>query len=89
MARKATLALVAVMLVALGWIAGHAQVSTPDFEVRIDAPVGTTEIECVRGCKLAWVERGSGGAPQTKFHYSCSGQVTRCSSGRVGGWLGQ
>jgi hypothetical protein len=58
-----------------------------DFEIRADAPSGNTTIECVRGCTLAWVERGvmSGPHEMTTFKYGCSG--TRCSSGRVGAWL--
>jgi uncharacterized protein (TIGR03067 family) len=78
---------VAVTMLTLGWVAGRAQApAPPDFELRINAPSGETRIECVRGCDLAWVERGnpdSRGRPE--FWYSCT--APRCSSGRVGGWI--
>ena len=48
----------AAVLVGIGWMAGKAQTSEPDFEVVVNAPSGETTIECVRGCELAWVERG-------------------------------
>jgi hypothetical protein len=45
-------------LVVIGWLAAKAQSSSADFELVINAPSGETTVECVRGCKLAWVERG-------------------------------
>ena len=36
-------------LVGIGWMAGKAQTSEPDFEVIVNAPSGETTIECVRG----------------------------------------
>lgn len=81
----------AVLLVATGWVAaGTAQTANPDFEVIVNAPAGETTIECVRGCNLAWVERGvlRNYTPTPKFPFSCDGlTTTRCSSGRVGGWV--
>ena len=76
----------AAALVGLGWMAGNAQTSAPHFEIVVNAPAGETTIECVRGCKLAWVERGvnANATPATTFTFSCSG--TRCSSYKVGGW---
>ena len=90
MARKLIIVAAALALIAFGWIAGRAQMSAPDFEIRVDAPVGATYIECVRGCKLVWVERGinPNAVPQNEFQYSCSGRVERCKSGRIGGWVG-
>jgi hypothetical protein len=87
MLRKFAIVLVACGLVAIGWVAGRAQVPGPDFTLIVDAPEGSTNIECVEGCRLAWVERGvnPNAAPQTTFTYRCNG-VARCSSGRVGGW---
>ncbi len=77
---------IAAALVLLGWAAGKAQPSVPSFEIRVNAPGGETTIECVRGCELSWVERQNTSArTMTTFKYGCSG--TRCSSGRVGGWL--
>jgi hypothetical protein len=59
MARTVALILFAVVLVAIGWIAGvKAKSSSPDFALIVNAPGGETTVECVRGCKLAWVERG-------------------------------
>jgi hypothetical protein len=87
MRRKAMSAVAALALVALGWMAGMAQTG-PNFEFIVDAPVGHTSIECVKGCKLLWVERGIVGTPQRIFQFSCGGpNQDRCSSARVGGWI--
>ena len=90
MARKIAVTVVALGLVAVGWVAaGIAQTTKPDFELIVGAPAGETTIECVRGCNLAWVERGliPGATPITKFQFACGGiAVGRCSSGRIGGW---
>jgi hypothetical protein len=88
MARTVALILFAVVLVAIGWIAGaKAQSSSPDFELIVNAPAGETTVECARGCKLAWVERGFNPNQGTdaKFTYSCG--AVRCLSGKVGGWI--
>ena len=81
----------AVGLVGLGWSIGRAQVTEPDFEIVVDAPVGATTVTCKRGCSLAWVERGVPSSPNARkdvFDYKCSGpNVQRCSSARVGGWI--
>lgn len=77
----------AVILIFLGWAVGRAQTSAPAFQLVVDAPAGETTIKCVKGCELAWVERGVN-ANATRipiFTYSCT--AARCSSGRVGGWL--
>ena len=81
--------LVGVILAFLGWTLGRAQTSAPAFEFVVDAPGGETTIECVRGCELAWVERGlnPNSTPVKSLKYRCTGP--RCSSGRVGGWLKQ
>ena len=77
----------AVILIFLGWAVGRAQTSTPAFELVVDARGGETTIKCVKGCELAWVERGvnSTAAPVPTFTYRCT--APRCSSGRIGGWL--
>jgi hypothetical protein len=87
MRQKLLRLVIAAALVLLGWAAGKAQTSQPSFEIRVNAPGGETTIECVRGCALAWVERGVNSASRemTTFKYGCS--ADRCSSGRVGGWL--
>jgi hypothetical protein len=91
MARVFLRTVVALALVGAGWAAAKAQTSSADFEIVVNAPVGETTIECVRGCGLAWVERGDPGGPGSPtFTYRCSGgTVTRCSSSRVGGWITQ
>ena len=86
MARKAFIAAVALALVGLGWVAGRAQVSSPDFEIVIDAPEGHTNVDCLRGCKLMWIERGTPGSRDEHFDFSCGG-APRCRSGKVGGWI--
>jgi len=84
-------AVLAAALVAFGWSIGRAQMTEPDFEIVVDAPVGPTTVTCKRGCSLAWVERGvpsSADARKAVFDFSCGGQtVQRCSSYRVGGWI--
>ena len=81
-------AAVAFALMAAGWVVAKAQTpAVPDFEIVVDAPGGATTIRCVRGCTLAWVERGvnPNSKPIESFDFACSG--ARCSSARVGGWL--
>ena len=82
--------LIAVALIAGGWIAAKAQPSAPDFEIVVNAPAGETTIECKRGCNLAWVERGvnPNSTPVSSFKFGCGGSSDgRCSSYAVGGWL--
>ena len=80
-------AVAALVLIGLGWIAGRAQAG-PDFEFIIDAPAGHTRVECVKGCKLLWVERGISGTPQRTFNFECGGpDKDRCTSYRIGGWI--
>jgi hypothetical protein len=87
MTRNAGLIIAALALVGLGWIVGIAQSSSPDFELIVNAPSGQTTVECVRGCKLSWVERGlnPNAAAIDTFEFMCTAE--RCSSGKVGGWL--
>ena len=88
MVRFGSRVLIAVVLVGLGWVGGRAQGRRPDFELVVRAPNGQTQVECVRGCYLAWVERvvPESLTPQsTTFSYGCSGAT--CDSGRIGGWL--
>jgi hypothetical protein len=48
--------IIAAAMLLTGWAVGRAQVQTPqpEFEIRVNAPGGSTTIECVRGCSLAW-----------------------------------
>ena len=81
--------LMAVVLVALEWAAGTAQTTQPDFEFVVSSPAGDTQVECLRGCKLSWVERGLNPNAQLQptFTYSCNAPQGRCSSNRIGGWI--
>jgi hypothetical protein len=84
---RVKLVLAAAGLVTAGWTLGTAQTRQPDFEFVIDAAGGQTRVQCVRGCELAWVERGlnPNSRPTATFSFGCSGE--RCASGRVGGWV--
>ena len=79
----------ALALVAFGWAAGKAQPAQPDFEIIVNSPAGETTVECVRGCEMAWVERGVNPAarPMPTFTYQCGGTAGRCSSSKIGGWI--
>lgn len=90
--RAAVEVALAAALVMAGWAAGRATTVAPDFELIVDAPGGETTVRCVKGCTLAWVERGvnPSATPTSTFKYACTGSTgsqSRCSSGRVGGWL--
>jgi hypothetical protein len=92
MTRVAVRAVLALSLIGMGWTIGRAQSPGPDFELKIDAPQGQTNVVCVRGCELAWIERMLPGTidprGQTTFTYRCGGGSAgqRCESGRIGGW---
>ena len=94
MTRMTVRLLLTVGLIGVGWVVGRAQAPLPDFELVIDAPEGSTTIECVRGCQgLAWIERIAPGTvalpSMTAFSFRCSSNSgnARCGSGRIGGWL--
>jgi hypothetical protein len=59
--------LIAIGLVGAGWTIGRAQPSFRDFDLCIDAPGGESNITCVRGCQLAWIQR-TAPAPSLAFH---------------------
>ena len=88
---RASLAIaIAATLVGTGWIAAKVQISEPDFEIVVNAPAGETTITCVRGCDLAFVERGvnPNSKPMPTFRFMCSRTAdSRCSSMKVGGWV--
>ena len=81
--------MLATALVALGWVAGRAQSTQPDFEFVVNSPGGETTVECRRGCNLAWVERGvnPNAKPMPTFTFNCRNPEGRCSSFGIGGWL--
>ena len=90
MKRQALRIVVAAGLLALGWTAGRAQPSAPDFELVVNAPAGDVSVNCVRGCELAWTERGVNprASRMPTFTFECTGRgQLRCESGRIGGWL--
>jgi len=96
MIRAALRIVIALLLVAMGWMAAKAQTAAPDFEFVVNAPAGETSIQCVRGCGLAWVGRGVITNSQTTqtFTFKCGGasdpadnRGPRCTSGQVGGWV--
>ena len=77
-------------MLALGWTAGRAQTSAPDFELIVNSPEGDVSVDCVRGCELAWTERGVNARARrmATFTFECNGPgQLRCTSGRIGGWL--
>jgi hypothetical protein len=83
------LAVIGLAFTAFGWALAQAQGTQPDFAILVEAPSGATTVRCVRGCKLAWIERGlnPNSTPSASFGYSCTGGGSPCSSGTVGGWL--
>ena len=89
MVRMIKFAVIGLSFGAFGWALAHAQASEPDFAIVVEAPSGATTIRCVRGCRLAWIERGlnPNSRPASSFGYECTGGGSPCSSGTVGGWL--
>jgi hypothetical protein len=74
-------------LFAGGWALARAQSPDPDFAIEVSAPGGPTTIKCIRGCRLAWIQRGvnPNAMPTASFDFECT--AGRCASGAVGGWL--
>jgi hypothetical protein len=90
MIRTSLLIAIAGALVGLGWTVAKAQSSQPNFEIVINAPEGETTVQCVRGCNLAFVERGlnPNQTPTPTFTFNCrNAPDRRCSSMKVGGWI--
>jgi hypothetical protein len=80
---------IAVGLMALGWGAHAAQVTTPEFTIEIDAPLGHTTIVCVKGCLLQGL-RDQGNPiniPTQKYSFECSGGAVQRCRARTNGWL--
>jgi hypothetical protein len=79
-------------LLLAGWTAGRAQTNSADFEFIVTTTASETgmktSVECVRGCKLSWVQRGVNprAAQLSNFDFSCSG-TKKCPSGIIGGWV--
>ena len=87
MKRHILRALIAAVLVITGWTIAKAQQSMPDFEIVVTSPGGETKVECRRGCKVAWFERGlnPNAATMKTFTFRCT--AAQCGSGVIGGWL--
>ncbi len=78
--------LIAGVLVALGWAAGTAQSGVGDFEMRINAVAGTTNVECVRGCSLIGSRdvRNPQASRMRTYEFSCNSSTGRCQATVVG-----
>lgn len=92
MSRWILRAALAVALVAAGWSLGRAQPAEPDFEIRVQASVAETTIECVKGCTLTWSERGIIPSAERRphFRYGCGGgpnSPSTCPSGKIAGYV--
>lgn len=79
---------IALGLVFAGWTLGRAQNAQPEFVLLIDSPVGTTNVQCVRGCELAYGPGANNpsASHMPTFTYTCYGGE-RCSSREIAGWV--
>lgn len=82
---------VAVALLAAGWSAGRAQerARSGDFVIAVEGEVGTTTLQCVRGCTLQG-ERDLPLAtkpPVPDYTFSCGGAFARSCRAVVHGFL--
>jgi hypothetical protein len=79
------------ILVAGGFVAGHAMTPEPQFMLALDAPSGETRVSCVAGCELLG-SRDLGNPSAGRMHeynFSCDGEgAARCHA-RVAGWLAE
>jgi hypothetical protein len=91
MESKVVIARIALLLFGTGWIAGGiAQDIQPEFVLMVTAPAGETTIRCIKGCsRLEFTRTDYAPDPKPqKFEFGCRGSnVTRCSSGKVAGYL--
>lgn len=46
-----------VLIFIAGTLVGRAQPSSPDFEIRVTAPVGTATATCLRGCQFQQIDQ--------------------------------
>ena len=92
MKRNVLRVFVVAVLVAMGWVVGHAQNPATfsreaDFELAVTTQGNRTILTCVRGCSLTW-EPGVNANGQTEMHIpsdttSCAAPSTNC---RIWGW---
>jgi hypothetical protein len=94
MKRTVVRILTALAFIALGWAAGKAQTSQPDFEIVVEASRSEeatktdVNVTCTKGCDLAWIERGvsANAKPTQTFTFGCQ-RTNTCSSYKIGGWI--
>jgi len=89
MRRKTIQTVVALSLIALGWVAGRAQTPAPEFTLAIEAPSGRTTVKCVQGCTLQG-SRDQGNpnnTPTPNYWFECRGAPSQDCSATVNGWL--
>jgi hypothetical protein len=89
MGRRTIQMVVALSLVAVGWVAGRVQTPAPEFTLAIEAPSGRTIVRCVRGCTLQGGrdEGNPNNAPTENYWFECQGASTQRCSATVNGWL--
>lgn len=78
-----------ILLVAFGFIAGHAQTSEPDFMLAINAPGGETNVKCLSGCELMGArDLGNPDAGRmVEYDFGCSGPNANVCGAQVAGWV--
>jgi hypothetical protein len=87
MKRTVTHFLTGVVLMGLGWVAGAAQTTRGDLEIRVQAPTGKTTVECVRGCKVIGArDIENPRASQTSSYWFSCGAPDGCQ-GRIVGFV--
>ena len=74
-------ALVALLLVTFGWIAGTAQTPAPEFTLAIKTASGRTTVTFVRGCVLQGGrdEGNPNNTPTSKYSFKCQGASSQRS----------
>lgn len=87
MRRRTIQTVIALSLVAFGWIAGRAQTPAPDLRLAIEAPSGRTTVTCLNGCTLQGGrdEGNPNNRPQQYYGFECN-DPQRCGA-TVNGWL--
>jgi hypothetical protein len=75
--KKLLSALVAVGSIGAGWTVGRAQSTAADFEITVDAPTGTVDIICHRGCEQSSTWMRPSGSQELTASFSCN-SPSRC-----------
>ena len=89
MRRRTIQTVVALALVAFGWVVGRANTPAPEFTLAIEAPAGRTTIKCVRGCTLQGGrdEGNPNNQPSENYWFECQGGSVQQCNATVNGWL--